>query len=85
MSKHPGKSMNPVAPRMTLAQLIADHRQANQITVRELAERIGIDHTRLWRFETGKGIMPEAMAKIMAWVQSEYQPINTNADPTTPR
>ena len=55
---------------MRLSELLDLWMRHHEITVRQMAKEIGIDHTVLHRFRHGEDCTNQTMAKILMWVLS---------------
>ena len=55
---------------MILRQLIKKWRLHNEISLRDLAEQIGIDPSTLHRFESGQEILSDTLGMILKWALS---------------
>ena len=53
---------------MRLGKILADHRYANRMGVRELAKDIGLSAATLNRIENGKPCDGDSIAKLMIWL-----------------
>lgn len=58
---------------MLVGKVIAGYRKAENISVRELAARIGVEHSALWRFEQGKPIKTKLWVAIVKWLLTETE------------
>ena len=53
---------------MLIGKMIEAYREKNNLSVRELAARIKVEHTALWKFERGKPVRTNNWVKILTWV-----------------
>ena len=53
---------------MIMGEAIAAWRESHEVTIRQLAKRIGIDKSTLSRVEHGENCDCETVAKILAWL-----------------
>lgn len=56
---------------MMLARMLKAYRMHEKLSLRKMARIIGIDHTTLYRFESGDEIASSAWSKIALWVYSK--------------
>lgn len=53
---------------MMLAILIRLYRETNQLSIRQMAKKMDIDHVSLWRFEEGRPVDYKTMKVILRWL-----------------
>ena len=58
-------------PAMNLAQVLDAWRRADGVTVREAAQRIGIDRSTFNRIERGYPMDGHTLAAILRWLLAE--------------
>jgi transcriptional regulator with XRE-family HTH domain len=56
---------------MRLGKVLADHRYATRVGVREIADEIGISAATLSRIENGGECEARILIKILTWLFSE--------------
>jgi len=56
---------------MIAGELVSAWRKRNKLSVRQLASRIKVDQSALWRFEQGKPINDANWVKIATWVLTD--------------
>ena len=57
---------------MTLGRLINAYRKQHKVSVRKLAEVIGVNPTCLFGFERGKSVESPQLLKILKWTLDNY-------------
>lgn len=60
---------------MMLPQLLKRWRETENLTLAQLAHRIGIERTALWKFERGDILGNKNFTRIFLWLLREEQPI----------
>lgn len=55
---------------MNLGSILIDHRHMRRESLRELAKRIGIEHSALFRCEKGKPLDQKNLVKLIKWLLS---------------
>lgn len=53
---------------MLIGKVIRGYRKAEGLSVRDLAKEIGVEHTVLWRFESGRAVRTALWVKIVKWL-----------------
>lgn len=53
---------------MRLGQVMLSHRHMERASVREMARRIGVNHTSLSRFERGMPINANTFIRLWTWL-----------------
>lgn len=56
---------------MLIAQLLVSHRKATGLSRRKLAQKIGMDHCALKRFEDGGSLNARDLSKLLTFVFKE--------------
>lgn len=52
---------------MHAGKVIQGYRLQQKLSVRALAAQMGVEHTKLWRFEQGREIEGGALLRIVDW------------------
>lgn len=52
---------------MKLGKLLRSYRLQENMTLRNMAKEIGVDHTSLWRFEQGEAPKHKLFIAILKW------------------
>lgn len=63
---------------MLIGHLLRLYRQEHDLTLRKLADRIGVSYMSLQRLETGREVSPSAWVAIVKWVLCDEPTSNQN-------
>lgn len=56
---------------MKLGKVIAGYRRDSKLSVRALAQLMGVEHTKLWRFEQGREVQTSVWVRIFLWLLAD--------------
>lgn len=61
---------------MNVGKVIRGYRESRQLSVRALASQIGVEHTKLWRFENGREVQARVWVRIFLWLLRDESETN---------